>query len=109
MDSFEGTVGRLASGGLDRFDCALCSGTPPLRTGKDARDFEARFRFRHKPTYVRFRCGRLTDTGFTELSVRADELSAPPPGITRVYIVENEITYLAFPLAPDAIVILGGG
>jgi len=26
-----------------------------------------------------------------------------------VYIVENEITYLAFPTAPDAVVILGGG
>lgn len=74
-----------------------------------ARDFEARFRFRHKPGYVRFRCGRLADTGFTELSVRADEFTSPPPDITRAYIVENEITYLAFPLAPDAIVILGGG
>ena len=46
---------------------------------------------------------------FTELAVRADELAAPPPGVTRAYIVENEITYLAFPLAPDAIVIFGGG
>jgi hypothetical protein len=29
--------------------------------------------------------------------------------ITRVYVVENEITYLAFPLAADAMVIFGGG
>ena len=47
--------------------------------------------------------------GFTELSVRADEFAAPPPGITRAYVVENEITYLAFPLPADAIVIFGGG
>jgi hypothetical protein len=84
------------------------------RIDPETRDFEARFRFRRKPAYVRFRCstdycGRLSGSGFTELSVRADELTAPPPGITRAYIVENEITYLAFPLAPDAIVILGGG
>jgi hypothetical protein len=79
------------------------------RIDPDTRDFEGRFRFRRKPAYVRFRCERRSESGFTELSVRADELSAPPPGTTRAYIVENEITYLAFPLAPGAIVILGGG
>jgi hypothetical protein len=79
------------------------------RIDQETRDFEARFRFRRKPAYVRFRCGRLGEGGFTELSVRADELTAPPPGITRACIVENEVTYLAFPLAADAIVILGGG
>ena len=94
----------------DLLDQQLNSG----RIDQQARDFEARFRFRRKPGYVRFRCpinysGRPRDTGFTELSVRADELTAPPPGITRAYIVENEITYLAFPLAADAMVIFGGG
>ena len=84
------------------------------RIDQETRDFEARYRFRRKPAYVRFRCsanysGRRGEGGFTELSVRADELTAPPPGTARAYIVENEITYLAFPLAPDAIVILGGG
>jgi hypothetical protein len=79
------------------------------RIDPETRDFEARFRFRRKPAYVRFRCGRRSEGGFTELTVRADELSAAPPGITRAYIVENEVTYLAFPLAPDATVILGGG
>jgi hypothetical protein len=81
----------------------------PGRIDPETRDFEARFRFRRKPPYVRFRCERLSGTGFTELTVRADELTAPPPGITRACIVENEVTYLAFPLPPGAIVILGGG
>jgi hypothetical protein len=79
------------------------------RIDQETRDFEARFRFRRKPAYVRFRRERRSEDGFTELSVRADELTAPPPGTTRAYVVENEITYLAFPLAPGAIVILGGG
>ena len=35
--------------------------------------------------------------------------AAPPPGTRRAYVVENEITYLAFPLPGDAIVIFGGG
>src|ERR1035441_3595643 len=79
------------------------------RIDQEPRDFEGRFRFRRKPAYVRFRCGLLRDGGFTELTVRADELTAPPPGITRAYIVENEVTYLAFPLPADAMVIFGGG
>jgi hypothetical protein len=79
------------------------------RIDQETRDFEGRFRFRRKPAYVRFRCGLLRDGGFTELTVRADELTAPPPGITRAYIVENEVTYLAFPLPADAMVIFGGG
>ena len=51
----------------------------------------------------------LPDGPYGELSVRASELPAPPPAVTRAYIVENEITYLAFPLAPDALVIFGSG
>jgi hypothetical protein len=43
------------------------------------------------------------------MSVRAEEFTAGPPGIVRAYVLENEITYLAFPLASDAMVILGGG
>jgi hypothetical protein len=79
------------------------------RIDQESRDFEARFRFRRKPAYVRFRCERGGESGFTELSVRADELTAPPPGTIRAYVVENEITYLAFPLAAHTIVIFGGG
>jgi hypothetical protein len=74
----------------------------------DARepDFEGRYGFRRKPGYVRFRGPAGT---YSELAVRADECTAPPPGTTRAYVVENEITYLAFPLPAAAIVIFGGG
>jgi hypothetical protein len=33
----------------------------------------------------------------------------PPDGIDRAYVLENEITYLAFPVPPAAMAILGGG
>ena len=79
----------------------------PGRLDLNAADFEGRFRFRKKPGYVRFRCDGFC--GFTEMSVRAEEFTAGPPGIVRAYVLENEITYLAFPLASDAMVILGGG
>jgi hypothetical protein len=86
-------------------------------------DFAGRYRFGKKPGYVRFRhLGVRTEDGrapatagvsgpneFTEIMVRADELAAAPPGISVVYVVENEITYLAFPPVQNAIVIFGGG
>jgi hypothetical protein len=75
--------------------------------------FESRYGFRCKPGYVRFRLGsglRFAGLpGLSELTARVDELTAVPSGTARVYVVENEITYLAFPLAADAIVIFGGG
>jgi hypothetical protein len=74
----------------------------PNRIDITAPDFEGRYGFARKPDYVRFRTAS-GHHGYTELAVRADELSAPPPGITRAYVIENEITYLAFPLPPDAV------
>jgi hypothetical protein len=80
----------------------------PDRIDPQAADFEGRYGFRRKPGYVRFR-SPVGQGGYTELTVRMDEFTAPPPGTGRVYVVENEVTYLAFPLAPDTIVIFGGG
>jgi len=79
----------------------------PDRIDAAASDFAARYRFRRKPGYVRFRSHGLS--GFTELSVRADEFGTPPPDAKRAYVIENEITYLAFPCPDDATVIFGGG
>jgi len=81
---------------------------PPERVNMSGDGFEERYGFLSKPGYVRFRCSAPV-AGFTELSVRADELAAPPPGTRRAFIIENEITYLAFPLPPESIVIYGSG
>lgn len=80
----------------------------PSRIDQVAPDFEGRYGFARKPGYVRLRTA-APGAPFSELTVRADEFTAAPPGIARAYIVENEITYLAFPLTPDAIVIFGSG
>ncbi len=80
----------------------------PSRVLSDAPDFAARYGFLRKPAYVRFRvAGGFR--GFSELSVRTTEFTAAPDGINRVYILENEITYLAFPVPPAGMAILGGG
>jgi hypothetical protein len=80
----------------------------PARVDSAAPDFAGRYGFRRKPDYVRFRCAR-PGSAHTEMTVRADELTAPPDGVTRAYILENEVTYLAFPLAADAVVFFGDG
>jgi hypothetical protein len=97
-------------------------------------DFARRYRFRTKPGYVRFRYLAATTAAaptatpsttstatptatptaggsgdFSELTVRTQELATAPPAAPVVYVVENEVTYLAFPPVQDAIVIFGGG
>lgn len=80
----------------------------PSRIVANAPDFAGRYGFLRRPGYVRFRVagGFL---GFSELSARASELATAPAGISRAYVIENEITYLAFPVPAAAMVILGGG
>ena len=79
----------------------------PARIDMEVTDFAGRYGFARKPAYVRLRLA-APDAGFSEMTVRAGEL-AVPPRVTRAFIVENEITYLAFPLASEAIVIFGDG
>jgi hypothetical protein len=80
----------------------------PSRMEPAAPDFAGRYGFLRRPGYVRFRvAGGFR--GFSELSVRTDELTAAPDGATRAYVIENEITYLAFPVHAAAMVIFGGG
>jgi hypothetical protein len=80
----------------------------PSRVNAAAPDFAGRYGFLRRPGYVRFRVpGGFR--GFSELSARTEELTAAPDGITRAYVIENEITYLAFPVHAAAMVIFGGG
>ncbi len=77
-------------------------------------DFAGRYRFRRKPSYTRLRLLARTDSalftpGITELTVRTDELARLPPPARRVFIIENEVSYLAFPQVPTGIAIFGGG
>ena len=74
-------------------------------------DFTGRYRFRRKPGYVRFRHldPEPPAHGFTELTVRLDELTSVPHRVDVVYVVENETTYLAFPSRRRSMVIFGGG
>lgn len=76
-------------------------------------DFTRRFRFRPKPSYIRFRLLGPSTTAFpagvSELTMRTDELARLEPDITTVFVVENEISYLAFPAVADSMVVFGAG
>lgn len=74
-------------------------------------DFTGRYGFRRKPSYVRVRnldTGPLL-AGYSELALPVGELAANPLPVSSVYVVENEVTYLAFPAVRGAVVILGEG
>ena len=76
-----------------------------------ARGFEARYGLRAKPSLVRFRIldERHAIAGLTDLTVPAEQFAGLSPSIARVFVVENEITGLAFPPMPDSMVVLGLG
>ena len=74
--------------------------------------FERRYGFALKPTFVRLRTldpSRPLLPGITEMSVRSSEFACVAPDAGTVYIIENEITYLAFPDMADAAAVFGGG
>ncbi|WP_240757644.1 Wadjet anti-phage system protein JetD domain-containing protein [Nakamurella flava] len=72
-------------------------------------EFEQRFGFRRRPTFVRFRPlrGDQRFAGLPDLSVRSDDFAALAPIGARVMAVENEATYLAVPDLTDTVIVLG--
>lgn len=73
--------------------------------------FEARYGLAAKPSLIRFRIldPALAFSGLTDLTVRADEFSRLSIDATRVFVVENEINGLAFPVVRGGLVIFGLG
>ena len=76
-----------------------------------AKAFEVRYGLRAKPALVRFRIldDRCTLGGLTDLTVPVDEFAGLKLRVARVFVVENEITGLAFPAVENSIVVLGLG
>jgi hypothetical protein len=77
-------------------------------------DFARRFGFLAKPSYTRFRLlgdaeACALPAGLTELTLRTDELARMELGISTVFVIENEVSYLAFPVVPRAIAVFGSG
>ena len=74
--------------------------------------FAAAFGFLTKPAYTRLRFldpALQLAAGISEMTIRTDELVAASPSAATVFVVENEVTYLAFPSLPDSVVVFGSG
>jgi hypothetical protein len=73
--------------------------------------FESRYGLKTKPAIIRFRLldAKLAFGTLTDLAVPTDEFAALDLSVERVFIVENEITFLAFPPVSSGLVVFGGG
>lgn len=77
-------------------------------------NFAQRYGFRGKPVRVRFRvldpACTLLGTGVDEdITLGADAFARLAPAVTRVFITENEVNYLAFPPCSRSLVVFGAG
>ncbi len=73
--------------------------------------FEQRYGFRPKPVLIRFRLlgGQKALQGLSDLTVPGHEFARLTLPVSRVFITENEINFLAFPMVSNAMVIFGAG
>ncbi|MFZ1102825.1 MAG: Wadjet anti-phage system protein JetD domain-containing protein [Hyphomicrobiaceae bacterium] len=81
------------------------------RSATGVHRFEARYGLAIKPVTIRF---RLLDTtlavsGLTDLTVPVAEFAGMDVRATRVFIVENEVTFLSFPRLPGGLLVFGSG
>ena len=106
---------KFVEGHQKLLDELLTAVLPPERINHSwpRADFTRRFGFLAKPGYTRFRLLSRNLSGFpsgvTELTLRTRELAKLAPDVTTVFVVENEVTYLAFPDVASAIVVFGSG
>ncbi|MDT8364540.1 MAG: DUF3322 domain-containing protein [Nitrosomonas sp.] len=95
----------------------LDSALPPEAidaTASGVTQFARRYGFREKPVCIRFRMlnrahALLPKIDEQDISLDADSFSRLDLNVTRVFITENEINYLAFPEMKDSLIVFGAG
>ena len=106
IEAHQGVLGEL-------FELAL----PPdaiAGAATGAGGFCRRFGFLDKPLRVRFRVldpilAPLPTGTDQDLTVTHDTFARLEPPVKRIFITENEINFLAFPMVPGSIIIFGAG
>lgn len=76
--------------------------------------FASRYGFLDKPLRIRFRnlaseVGRLPWMPGADITLDAESFARLDPKVSRIFITENEINFLAFPQVKDSLVIFGAG
>lgn len=83
-------------------------------TASSIPQFAQRYGFRDKPVRIRFRVldpqhALLPSALVQDVTLDAESFARLDPHVTRVFITENEINFLAFPQVKDSLVIFGAG
>ena len=111
VEAHRGVLGELLDRALP--PTSIDAGAPAGVAG-----FARRYGFREKPERIRFRvldpaCSPLPaspeDAGGQDIALDAASFAALRTGVSRVFITENEINFLAFPRVKEAMVIFGAG
>ncbi|MDB4308100.1 DUF3322 domain-containing protein [Gammaproteobacteria bacterium] len=76
--------------------------------------FVRRYGFRDKPQRIRLRVldpthALFPGSGDADITLDAASFARLAPTVSRVFITENEINFLAFPQVPDSLLIFGAG
>jgi len=76
--------------------------------------FAQRYGFRDKPVLIRFRpldpdCSPLAGIGSGDITLDSESFARLDPRLSRVFITENEINFLAFPDQPRSLIVFGAG
>ena len=84
------------------------------RSASGVSGFTSRYGFRDKPRRIRLRAldrahALLPGAADADITLDAESFSSLSPALSRVFITENEINYLAFPPVPDSLLIFGAG
>lgn len=98
----------------DLFAYALSPEMMDLSAANGLRGFLQRYGFRDKPVRVRFRVldaahALLPGNHDQDITVCHETFASLNPRVSRVFITENEINFLAFPALTDSMVIFGSG
>lgn len=84
------------------------------RSSSGVSGFASRYGFRDKPRRIRLRAldpahALLPGAADADITLDAESFASLSPAVSRVFITENEINYLAFPPVPDSLLIFGAG
>jgi len=83
-------------------------------TASGVSGFVRRYGFRDKPQRIRLRVldpthALFPGSGDADITLDAASFARLAPTVSRVFITENEINFLAFPQVPDSLLIFGAG
>ena len=111
VEAHRGALGEL-------LDLALPPTAVDARAPAGAAGFARRYGFRERPERIRFRvldparsllAASPDGDGSADVTLDAATFAALRTGVSRVFITENEINFLAFPPVQEAMVIFGAG